>query len=208
MINEQIKNLNKKFHKDGNFISGGVLDEDKFNNSKVKMLVILKEVNDPDCNYNWSLPGLLSDIEQDKNPFYRIWKNVCRWALVSENLSLSYQNIDDSKLKEGLRLFAVINLKKEAGSGNSNMDDIFYHVEYYKVEWLQEIDIIDPKIIVCGGTFDIISKILNIDDIMTCDSGARYFLKNKRVFLEFYHPAYQVSDKMLFAYFKETLKSI
>ena len=172
------------------------------------MLAILKEVNDTNSNYNWSLPGLLSYIEQDKKTFYRVWKNLCRWALVTENFDLYYQNVDYLKLKEGLKLFAAINLKKEAGSGNSNHDDISCHARNYKAEWLEEINIIDPKIIVCCGTFDIITEILNINGISTCDSGARYFLKDNRIFLEFFHPAYQVSDKMLFAYFKETLKAM
>ncbi|ADQ03903.1 hypothetical protein Calow_0304 [Caldicellulosiruptor owensensis OL] len=211
MINEQIKKLNEKFHIDGKFISGGVLDENRFKSSKNKMLVILKEVNDPNSAYNWTLPGLLNDIKQGKIFFdkrFRLWKNVCRWALVTENINLNYQDIDESKLKEALNMFAVINLKKEAGSGSSNYDDIFNHAEKYKNEWLEEIKIINPHLIVCGGTFDIIREVLKINNIMTCDSGAKYFLKDERVFLKFPHPAYQVSDKMLFAYFKETINAL
>lgn len=75
-INEQIKQVNLRFHPEGKFISGGVLDKKTYINSKVKMMILLKEVNYQNSKHGWSLPSFLEDnIYNGHRHSYRLWKN-------------------------------------------------------------------------------------------------------------------------------------
>ena len=74
---------------------------------------------------------------------------------------------------------------------------------------MEEVEILDPMIVICAGTFDIVKDIMETDGLIkTCKSGARYYIYKDRIYLDFVHPAYQVSDKLMFAYFKETFRSL
>lgn len=205
---KRLQGLYNYFHPDGQIIQGGMLDEVCFENSKGKVMYLLKEVNDPDCKYDWTLPGLLRSIQNKNQTFYRTWKNVSRWTLATEYSDLNYQEIESNSqlLFDGLSLFATTNLKKVAGIGTSNYEDIEKEAIKNRDEWLEEISIIKPHLIICGGTYNIVKKALDIknEDCNICGSGAEYFTHFGTAFLDFVHPAYQVSDKLMFAYFKET----
>lgn len=211
MINEALKELYKKHHSDGKVIPGGVFNEEKYLLSKPRIMMLMKEVNDPSEKYDWTLPSLLKAIytREEDCSFYRMWKNVSRWSICVQNPEISYNEINDNYLYEGLKIFATTNLKKSGGKGQSNYGEVYEHAILNKEEWTEEINIMNPELIVCAGTFDIVKDIYEVgNNILVCKSGARYFVLSKRIYLDFVHPAYQVSDKLMFAYFKETFKCL
>lgn len=212
MLNEKLHEIYKIHHPDGRVIPGGVMNEGKYLLSKIKMMMLMKEVNDSSDKYNWSLPSLLLSIYERKEGgpvYYRMWKNVSRWAICSQLPDITFEEINEEHLYEGLKLFATTNLKKTSGTGKSDYHEISNHARQNKEEWMQEIEILDPTIVVCSGTFDIVKDIMNVNEyVQVCKSGARYFTLNKRLYLDFVHPAYQVSDKLMFAYFKETYRNL
>lgn len=205
---KRLQSLYNHFHPDGQIIQGGMLDEACFENSKGKVMYLLKEVNDPECKYDWTLPGLLSSIQNKNKTFYRTWKNISRWTLTTEHSDLTFRDIENNNylLFDGLSLFATTNLKKIAGTGNSDYEDIEKEAIKNRDEWLEEINIINPHVIICGGTYATVKNVLKIknEDCNICGSGAEYFTHCGKMFLDFVHPAYQISDKLMFAYFKET----
>lgn len=209
MIAEKLSELYRKNHPDGKVIGGGVMDEDKYLFSKGRTMMLMKEVNDPNSKYDWDLPFLLRDIYNKQRPFYRMWKNVSRWVLCTQYSDLFYEDIKQNDLHEGLKLIATTNLKKTGGTGQSNYDDILNAAKLGRAEWMEEIHIIAPRMVVCAGTFDIVCKVLEAENqIQYSKSGAAYFNRDHCLFLDFVHPAYQVSDKLMFAYFKETYRSL
>lgn len=212
MLNEKLSELYSQNHADGQVIPGGVMNEEDYLSSNIKMMMLMKEVNDSEQKYNWTLPELLTRIynrNNDKAPFYRTWKNVSRWAICAQTPQISFEEISEANLYEGLKLFATTNLKKSCGTGQSDYNDIFEHARMNRVEWTSEIEILDPELIVCAGTFDIVKEIMGMQDqSRVCKSGAHYFVNCGRIYLDFVHPAYQVSDKLMFAYFKETFRSL
>lgn len=136
-----------------------------------------------------------------------MWRNISRWALATEYPAINFQEIENKNmLYEGLSLVSTTNLKKVGGRGTSDYDDIEREAEKNKDEWIEEINIIQPHLIICGGTYNIVKKVLNVqeDKCFVCGSGAEYFVLQNRIYLDFVHPAYQISDKLMFAFFKET----
>ena len=209
MINENLNEIYSKYHPDGQIIPGGVMFGSKYDLLNRKTMMLMKEANDPSGKYDWSLPSLLTSIYRRECTYYRMWKNVSRWAICTQIPDVSFEDTNEEHLYEGLKLFATTNLKKSGGSGQSNLNEIIEQARVNSEEWIQEIDILDPLMVVCAGTFDIVKEIMFINEkVELCKSGARYFMKDGRVYLDFVHPAYQVSDKLMFAYFKETYRSL
>ena len=209
MINERLNEIYSNYHPDGQIIRGGVMFESKYDLLNRKTMMLMKEVNDPSCSYDWCLPDLLTSIYRRECTYYRMWKNVSRWAICSQTPDITFEEINEEHLYEGLKLFATTNLKKTGGSGQSKYNEIFEHALANSKEWMEEIEALDPGLIVCAGTFDIVKDIKKANEsVKVCKSGARYFIENGRIYLDFVHPAYQVSDKLMFAYFKETYRSL
>ena len=209
IMNLKLHEINLKYHPKGNIISGGVMEGGKYCLINNRTMMLMKEVNDLSEKFDWNLPGLLTSIYKKECTYYRMWKNVSRWAICTQMPEISYEDINHEHLFEGLKLFATTNLKKSGGPGKSDYNDIMEHAQNNKDEWMEEIEILDPTLIICAGTFDIVKVVIAVDDIVkVCKSGARYFIKDNRIYLDFVHPAYQVSDKLMFAFFKETYRSL
>ena len=128
---------------------------------------------------------------------YKTWPNVCLWTEVFKNPETSYcdcvdqfGNFDTKKLQRNIRDVAIVNIKKTAGGGSSNYDEILRAAEKYGEITLKEIDLIAPNIVICGGTYDIAKQMCNVkaDELCILPCGAEYFVRNGAVFLQFVHP--------------------
>lgn len=207
-INQKLDVLYQNWQQNhpGHFVTGGVIDENMFNSCEVKLLFLLKEVNDLDRVENWSLVQLMQDqIESMK--FYRIWETVGLWSfglLQGFPPYKSFNHMKPANITEGLLNIATTNLKKTGGSGESNYEEIRRHAIANKELWMKEIEIIKPTVVICGGTFSIIQEILGFET-KTCDSGAQIGEALNTLFIDFYHPMYRISPRVLYSYFKETM---
>lgn len=193
----------------GHFVQGGVVDEEMFDRSEVKLLFLLKEVNDTEQKEDWSLVQLIQDQMQEMT-FYQIWKTIGLWSFGLQQGFPHYQTLtyrQDLHIADGLREIAIINLKKSGGGGVSNYEEIKEHAEKNKELWMKEIEIIHPDVVVCGGTFSIIQEILGFE-ATPCGSGVLTGKALNTLFIDFYHPMYRISPKVLYAYFKETMQSL
>lgn len=210
-INQQLDVLYQQWMKPNqHFVRGGVVDEDMYKSCDVKVLMLLKEVNDPKQIENWSLVELIQKQIHNLS-FYPIWERVGEWSFGLGQGFPHYQQIISgyrpSNIAEGLSNIAVTNLKKSGGTGSSKYEVIKKHALEHKDLWTKEIEIIQPDIVVCGGTFQIVQEILGFD-YKPCASGANIGQALGTKFLDFYHPMYRISPKLLYAYFKETMVSL
>ena len=213
-IAEKLENLYKKWQKDNDyseqFIGGGVVNEKLYEESKPKLLFLLKEANDPDRKESWNLDGFLHS-EIDKNHLYTMWRAVGTWVYGFYNDFPPHTEIyseDMSNLFEGLRRISAVNIKKTGGGGSSDWDELVEHTKKNKYLLLEEIKIINPDIIICGGTFWIIEKVFNDFKVEESKCGVHYAVYNEKVFLDFVHPAYQVKHAMMYSYFKDCMKDV
>lgn len=80
---------------------------------------------------------------------WKTWNNAARWisALLTGNECYPYES---DRLNE-MRKVAVLNIKKEAGGNRANKKALQDAAELYSEYIAREIELCDPKIIICGG---------------------------------------------------------
>lgn len=203
----------------------GVVDEDKYLKTDVKIAFLLKDVNGEETKIedgiktttmiseDWEYVKILrEEIINPEKGLYKTWPNACLWIEVFRNSNVSYMDcltnegqFDENRLRNHMLEVAIVNIKKTPGGGSSNYDEIRESAITNKELLLEEFDILAPQLIICGGTFEFAKLIYDIsgDKIMRLPSGAEYFKLGDRVFLEFVHPMwYTVPRKVLFSYAK------
>ena len=202
-------------------VYGGVCDQDTYQGDVINgigTLFLLKEVNDPNGKSAWSLVDHIrnqasckSDSPDKHYEFYRLWKNVARWMRLILKPDQNFIDLADDDLRAALIHIAAINVNKAPGNPSSNAKVLLHHLDASAncEVLLREIDILAPRLVVCGGTFDLAVKLLGVEAPKLLSNGARYFKLEKRVFLEAPHPAwFVVNDRILFAYFKDTMNAL
>ena len=180
------------------FIADGIVHYDTWSDlpPERRILFVLKEVNDPECNRNWTIQELL--IEDYK---YRMWRRLAEWArgiLLTESSkpAPAFEEFPDVKdADDWLRKIAVINLKKYPGGGSADMATISRCARQDRSEILEELRLIDPAIIICGGTYGVFSEILSLpaDSIRISNPTLGYhyatIFDKERLIIDFWHPA-------------------
>ena len=92
--------------------------------------------------------------------------------------------------------FAYVNCKKEAGVEKISNTELQYHIDLYKDFIKQEIEILNPDIIVCSGGSSIIKNFVekeiytDIEKIDDSNNWIYYSKKNNKVVIDSYHPSY------------------
>lgn len=99
------------------FVQDGIVDANEYARSRVKLLFILKEVNDQDDG-SWDLRQFLREGGRAQT-----WNAVTRWVEGIERLPCiepwnNLSEVDNDRRKRTLRKIAAVNLKKEPGAGD------------------------------------------------------------------------------------------
>lgn len=198
------------------FCKDGIVDELAYEKEDIKILYLLKDANMGDEKENLDVCKYLQKASKGEDKFYNMWRIACMWTgVINGNFKnySDYTNYKDENLREFLSKIAVINIRKEAGVG-INEDKISYDdklknaVDTYYDKTEEEINIISPDIVICGGTYDFIKSQYKNRKEIELSSGSNCFRVGNRIFLKMYHPAYRVSPSVLFAYFKEVYSSL
>jgi hypothetical protein len=183
------------------FIPCGLVDEDSYSASAPKVLFLLKEVNSK--NLDWNVPGHVQ--RQISTGKIRLtWKRMGMWSYAIHNNFPEYESLvkDKEAIKVGLKSIAITNVKKSRGQNVSKYYEIRKHAWMDKDLWQTELQIMDPDIVICGGTYSIITKILGLERHFICrtNNSKRSFyystwtLNNHQVLIfNFYHPAVRKS---------------
>ena len=123
-----------------------------------------------------------------KYAIYQLFENRDKFPQLPQNINLNRQ-IDD---------IAIVEIKKK----NDNKTETYYpEIQYYAKadkEFLKEqILLINPDIIFCGGTFEYLKIIFENKKILSLtNKNKRNFLKfDKRLIIDFYHPSCRKKDE-------------
>ncbi len=169
------------------FIKDGIINNSQWNSQQVKILFVLKEVNG---NIG---PDLTKWLIENRGLFGRTYPKVIKWA----KTILEQTCEKDVAINDVIDKIAVINLKKIPGTSRTNKIQLKAFVEKYKEQLKEQIDRINPNIIVCGNVaylyFDIYDeKIEKYDRYTTREEKntplTMYFHK-ERIILNAYHPS-------------------
>ncbi|MFA5316315.1 MAG: hypothetical protein WC369_02715 [Dehalococcoidales bacterium] len=220
MISEKSKALYDKYSypnahlvPKGNFADCGVTNEQLYESSSPKLVCILREPNDRKKKPRWSIPEFIQ--RQVNNGYngkriYHMWKELGFWSYAIRNDFPEYSDINTLRISaEGLNCIGMTNLKKSGGGGSSKYLDIREYANSTTPLWKQELEIMNPDIILCCGTFRIVTDLLGLQ-VIKMDSHRGYYSVWKRdngnsILVRFYHPAARFRKGVLYNLLKENL---
>ena len=193
------------------FVHDGIVDFEKWCEAKPKVLYLLKEAYLDD--------GWEPDMGITNTVGNRFSKNIARWHNVLKELYQDYAkepSYNVVNLPKEIVDIALIEVKKvNQGRSTSESRDINSFAANDKVFLQEQIEIINPQVIVCCGTIDAYGEIIygneKWDDINVKSEASlskesdnkRFCYKHRgRLVIDFYHPTpIGRSDEDLFAMF-------
>jgi len=169
------------------FNRDGIISTDHWVKSDVKILFILKETNKAKQNVVNAITNALSS---KKSGWWKgqVLRRVGRWAYGLANYSGEVPSFKDAKSfgKEATWSVAYINMRKTAGGSSTNKKSFDAHVKDYAPYIKRQIELIEPDVIVLGGTFKSVKKHIFPQMEHVCKRIHRH---NKIIFINAFHPA-------------------
>lgn len=216
MISEKLQELYELYKRqlspNEHFVPCGVVDQEAYEASSPKLVFVLKEVNDPRQTPGWSMVGFLQDqVKQGLSGqrIYQMWKVIGIWAYAVHNGFPTYADINTVQTPaEGLQGIGMTNLKKSGGAGAASYRAVREYASKTTELWKSELEIMNPDIILCCGTFWIVTELLGLRSGKTA-SGCYYSVwkheNGEPLLVSTYHPASRIKKEMLYDLLKETL---
>lgn len=169
------------------FSRDGIVDEDAFEKATRRVLFILRETND-----FWTSNEFRGDLRKFLRGTLRwqLWHTLGRWAYGILNDFPDYRECDNHRsIRRALGSIAVINLKKITGGSWSDLEEINETALRDKTFILQEVDIIDPHVVVACGTRGHVVWLFELEDVPRPDGLSLSYDEGKeRLFLFTRHP--------------------
>lgn len=171
------------------FSEDGIINEELWDGAKKKIVFLFKERNGGEGDFRKLL-------DKDINP----WPVVGYWSYglqnVTDNYLPNFEKAQKNK-KAACRSSAIVNLKKTPGGGSSNMENI-QQIAFLDKEFIEEeLRIISPEIIVCGGIFDICRQLWDINEMIS-ERVYKTAIFKDIVWIDFVHPASRISQDILY----------
>lgn len=171
------------------FVEDGIIDPARWDQASVRILFILRETN----GYRENMAALIHKA-CTTHPSSKLWDrptfhNVGRWAhglLHASGAALPSFDDAHKNRKTSLLACAFINLKKTTGGARAT--EAVAHATARDAIFLREqIELIDPQVVVCGGTYKAIKQHL-YPAIRRV--GPRVHDVGGRLFVNANHPSY------------------
>lgn len=178
----------------------GVISPIHWEEAPQKVLYIMKEVNKQP---NAHLPNMLQ-----KGPKYQMWHTIARWSAGVINDFPEYQSIDTREIKKtSLLQVATLNLKKTSGGAQSDMSVINAYAKQDQVLLRKQIELIQPDIIICAGTYDSVLWLLDLP--IDVDSPKSSIVRDTsgRLIVPWRHPA-RVNNKDTYIKLKKLFSEV
>lgn len=173
--------VGKGFHKDG------IFDRDCFAGAPRKILFLLKEAYSEDCGYD-----LRRHIRSPVG-FGPTWWSIVHWGYALQHAAPGwmppypafYESGDNEKAAAILLSTAVINIKKSDGEHTTKDQDIYDYAHWDGDLLRQQVELIAPHIVVCGGTWWAVKHLWPESE----EISERVWKIPGITFLDFWHPA-------------------
>lgn len=203
----------RKLNPDLNLIPDGAADPDAYCSSDPKVIFLLKDAN-ADKDAVWDLRDFLRDGKQS-----RTWDVITCWVMGIRNLTkdipwVEVAGISQENHPEVLKSIVGINLKKTAGAGTTNEDDLYAHAQRDKDFLRRQIALYSADLIVCCG-----SNVTNIARGCLLPSSTGAWKSTTRgieyykdpalgCFLAYSHPTARVSSNLLFYGLMDAIREV
>lgn len=185
------------------FVADGVVDEDVYSASDPKVLLVLKEVNDPGGGA-WDLRTFLRDGARPQT-----WNNVTRWLRgirsLEENLPWSeLRQVSKAQRRELLKAVAAVNLKKSPGGHSTEVRGFWTAVQHDSSLLREQLALYKADLVICCGSivtkaFDAFLKPDGAGPWHSTSRGVHYLQHAEGKFtIAFTHPEARVPDNILY----------
>ncbi|MBS3938785.1 MAG: hypothetical protein KGZ50_09490 [Peptococcaceae bacterium] len=192
-------------------IKDGVVNEETFSKSKIKILYLLKEVNG---GVDWDLRKFISEGARTQT-----WDNIARWTYGIQNLGkeVAWSEISSFLLewrKEQISSICAVNLKKISG-GHTTVANKLYAIAIEDKDLLKkQLELYGADVIICCGSSvgDLYTNYLYKEENQqwrTTTRGVRYCTKgDSRFVIQYAHPEARVNDSLLYYGLIDAVKEI
>ena len=185
------------------FVRDGIVDADEYAHSHMKLLFVLKEVNDLGSG--------------DLREFLRgggrgqTWNTVTRWVEGIERLPCivpwdELERVDNNRRKRQLRKIAAVNLKKEPGVGVADYGQLREATQRDRRSISDQLSLYAPDYVICCGSHvtDLLFRAepigvypLNADDWKSTRRGVRYCIVNGTPHIAYVHPQARMPSNLV-----------
>jgi hypothetical protein len=174
-----------KARPDYEFVHDGILDESQYWKSEPRIGFLLKEGNDDFANI---APIAIDSEGYGPNGNSKtFWRYMSIWIYaISEIWNGRSGKVENPKnIVKPVNSIAYINIKKHIENRvASEYNDLLRYAKNDKEYLLRQINLINPHIIMCGGTLYLLKEMVELKNI-----GERIYAYNGRLVIDFYHPS-------------------
>lgn len=181
------------------FVSDGLVSEEDYLNSKTKICIVLKEVNDPDGG-DWDLREFVANGARSQT-----WNNVTRWVNGIRNIERDipwneFENINQEDRKYFLKSICAMNLKKSPGTHTTDKASL-YKVANEDRDFIErQFSLYDPDITICGGTGDLFKDVAGFSEFewQRTNRGILWYERASHKYVIAYcHPEARVDNSLI-----------
>lgn len=188
---------NDNFHNKNSFIRDGIVFHEYWEKESIKILGFFKEAYTKG-NEKYDLSKELCDSAPYKN-----WWTVARWVhaifeIINKNEIPDFPNLTWDEGNELLSKIAIVDIKKSNGQSLSNYSNLDLFFEHDKERLKFQIDLINPKIILCGRVFNYYKALYSSDNFSNIQNIDKCFIHNERLIIDFWHFANRKSKKEIY----------
>jgi hypothetical protein len=190
-------------------ISDGIVNPEKYLNSKLKILWILKESNDVENNEGggWSLTDTINKINNweeqvQKGNSYRTLQRMIYTTFGLLNNFIPWQEIPsiyNSEVFEAYKQMGYINIKKIPGINRVSANQIQIAYDEYKEILLKQLATYKPDVIIGGNTLSYFYEDLGFNEMTKKTAEVTTFYSDyQRIYVDAYHPAFFSVKEQIF----------
>jgi len=169
-------------------IYDGILSPQDYVGTKKKILFIAKEPNDDSGGWDFKYPK-----EPFKNDHFWFPLKYIAYGILNEGVAWSEIPVvtTNNDVNEVLKKVAYINVNKFPAGSTTDMAKLKLRFDLFTDILQEQLEIINPDIIICLGTFEIIGSSLVDDTYKTIDKKYRKaYFNQHRIVLDCYHVGY------------------
>jgi hypothetical protein len=185
LLSEWAKNTGQT----ADFIKDGVIDPDRYQQTKTKVMFLLKEAYQSGESPN-GFDLRLVIREKWKGPRGKTWHTVGRWSYAAQGGTVFPAPSDAAK--EALLSSAVVNIKKSNGRSRSDMNEIRKIAQQDGELLKRQIALIAPDIVICGNTWGEVKHLWAESKRIF----PRIWRTESITFINYWHPANQYPNDL------------
>lgn len=187
--------IKKDIHKGYVFNYDGIVNDSYWNEENNKRIMFfLKEAHQGNRSREEYGKDVFDLVGWLNGTVYKMWKKVAIWVAAVENTTVSsIEEFDEAKIEQCeqdlIRKISVVNIKKSNGKTNSNWEELVRYANEDKELIRREIEMINPRIIICGNNSSLLNTIFENALDMQELYKHHYTIYKGYIILDYYHPA-------------------